>query len=217
MAGVRITVKTAAARRKIERVKAALQPGKIDPVVDRVAFQVQARLIRQTPKRWFGQVRRGWIVVKPRDGVRVVTNTNKVMLFLEEGTKAHGPREIFGPLQPGQPRKKKALFVPLTRRAATATAGVFGVGTTVRATRHASGAATLEKVRAIFQRTESVRKGKRKVGSRTLVYGTDYVLARRVRGIRALHIVRRARPWAKAKMLAAFKAHVRGAVRGKGG
>jgi hypothetical protein len=52
--------------------------------------------------------------------MRVVVNNNPIMLFLEEGTKAHGPVEA------------KALFIPLTRRAVNATARPFGIQTTPR-------------------------------------------------------------------------------------
>lgn len=194
------------------RLAAAMQPAQTDAVVDRAAWMVQAKLIGATPRRWFGQVRRGWIVAKPREGARVVINQNKIMLFLEEGTRAHGPREIYGPLRPGQPRRKKALFIPLTRRAANATQGTFGVGTVSQFS--LKGQTYWEEVRAIFQRTETVRKGVKKVGSRALIYGSDYVLAKRVRGIPAMHIVARMRPIAQALLKRLMKAHIAKAIRG---
>lgn len=203
--------KTAA---KLRRLRFAMAPNAIDNVVDEAAWRTQARLVKSTPKRWFGQVRRGWIVAKPRIGARLVINQNKIMLFLEEGTKDHGPKEIYGPLRPGQPRRKKAMFIPLTRRAANATQGVFGVGTVEQVTRHTAGAATISKVRAIFQRTQSSRKGKTRVGSRALIFGQDYVLAARVRGIRAMHIVLNERPRARALLKLLMKAHIRRAIQG---
>lgn len=194
------------------RLAAAMQPAQTDAVVDRAAWMVQAKLIGATPRRWFGQVRRGWVVAKPREGARVVINQNKIMLFLEEGTRAHGPREIYGPLRPGQPRRKKALFIPLTRRAANATQGTFGVGTVSQFS--LKGQTYWEEVKAIFQRTETVRKGVKKVGSRALIYGSDYVLAKRVRGIPAMHIVARMRPIAQALLKRLMKAHIAKAIRG---
>src|SRR5262249_23283429 len=59
-----------------------------------------------TPKKWFGQVRRSWQMQKPRPGTRVLLNQNKIMLFLEEGTREHGPVT------------KKFLYIPLNRNAA---------------------------------------------------------------------------------------------------
>lgn len=212
MATVRVTVKGEAAKKKIQRVAAAMTPERTDPVVDRAAFMTQARLIRSTPKRWFGQVRRGWIVVKPRPGARVVINQNKVMLFLEEGTRDHGPREIFGPLLPGQKRRKAAMFVPLTRRAANATQGIYGVGTVDQFT--VKGKTYWEETRAIFQRTETVRKGKKIVGSRALIFGQDYVLAKRVRGIKARRIVAKERPRSRTLLKRLMKEHIRAAIKG---
>lgn len=193
-----------------------MAPRKIDPVVDQAAWQTHARLVRQTPKKWFGQVRAGWVVIRYGVAARLVVNRNKIMLFLEEGTKAHGPREIYGPLKPGQPRKKKALFIPLTRKAANATQGIYGVGSTIKVTRHTQGAASLSKVRAIFQRTQSVRKGRTTTGSRALIFGQDYVLAKRVRGIRAMKIVVQERPRARALLKRLMKAYLHQAIRGGG-
>lgn len=215
MALVKVTVKGGAqAQARLARLAAAMTPAATDPVVDKAAWMIQAKLIGATPKRWFGQVRRGWIVAKPREGARVVINQNKIMLFLEEGTRPHGPKEIYGPLRPGQPRRKKALFIPLTRRAANATQGIYGVGTVNQFT--IKGKTYWEEVRAIIQRTETVRKGKKIVGSRALIFGHDYVLAQRVRGIAAMHIVARMRPKAQALLKKLMKAHVRAAI-GVGG
>jgi hypothetical protein len=191
-----------------------MAPAAYDPVVDQAAWMTHARLTKSTPKRWFGQVRRGWIVARPALGSRLIINKNKIMLFLEEGTRDHGPREIYGPLRPGQPRKKKAMFIPLTRRAANATQGIYGVGSTTIVRRHTEGAATISKVRAIFQRTQSVRKGRTRTSSRALIFGQDYVLAARVRGIRAMHIVQQERPKARELLKRLMKAHMHKAIRG---
>lgn len=211
---IRVRVNSKAARDRVLRVQRALTPAAIDPVVERAAFESQARLIRSTPKRWFGQVRRGWVVVKPGDGRRVVTNQNPIMLFLEEGTRPHGPREIYGPLVPGQPRRKAALFVPLTRKAANATQGIYGVGFAPVAKPGKNFVGPVAHVRAIFQRTQTVRRGKTRVGQRALLYGQDYVLAKRVRGIRAMKIVAKEKPRARARFLRLMQAHIRAAIRG---
>lgn len=196
-----------------------MTPALIDPIFDRAAFESQARLIRSTPKRWFGQVRRGWVVIKPGDGRRIITNQNPIMLFLEEGTRAHGPREIYGPLVPGQPRRKAALFIPKTRKAVNATQGIYGVGFAPVAKPGKNFVGPVAHVRAIFQRTQSVRKGKTKVGQRALLFGRDYVLAKRVRGIRAMRIVAKERPKVRKRLLNLMKTHIRAAIRGpiKGG
>ena len=91
----------------LEKLVAALTPERIDPVVERVAVETFSNLVRNTPQKWFGQVRKAWQLTKPRVGERNVINKNKVMRFLEFGTKAHGPVQ------------KKFLYIPLTRQAAS--------------------------------------------------------------------------------------------------
>lgn len=77
-------------------------------VANRVAVWSFGQLVRQTPKKWTGQTRRSW-QLHPVPGGYQLTNLSKVMNFLEVGTRAHGPK------------KAKALFIPLTRRAALGT------------------------------------------------------------------------------------------------
>jgi hypothetical protein len=152
----------------LARVGAALTPQALDPVVERVALRALREVVDATPKKWFGQVRRSWQLEKPELGARLVKNDNKIMLFLEEGTRAHGPKGSTvaasgfsasgpqfkvhgnrsgggfthqGPVKP----KTSRLYIPLTRRAA------FGW-----------------------------RPG--------LKYGRDYILVPWVRGIQARHI-----------------------------
>lgn len=97
----------------LAKIGRSLTPAQVDPTVDRAAWKVLRRMIDVTPKKWTGHLRQAWRLVKPAIGVRVVENQSKVMLFLEEGTPASAPGEgrIF-------PRTRRALFIPLTRRAA---------------------------------------------------------------------------------------------------
>jgi hypothetical protein len=90
---------------KLQRLQRALAPEERDRVVDRVALQGHRMVVEATPKKWFGQVRRAWQIQKPQTGIRVLVNDNKIMFWLEEGTKAHGPV------------KARALYIPLTRAA----------------------------------------------------------------------------------------------------
>ena len=207
---IRVTVQTEQARQHLRAIASKLTPEAVDKVVDRAAFETQAALIIATPKKWFGQVRRGWFVAKPLPGQRVVSNENPIMLFLEEGTRDHGPRELFGPLLPGQRRRKAALFIPLTRRAVNATAGPFETGTVDQFT--LKGETYWEQRRALFVRTQSVRGGVVRTGRATLVYGVDYVLAKLVKGISAMHITANERPRAKARLLLHMKNYLRSLI-----
>ena len=102
---IRFITNTQNALRRIERLKAAMDGGGARRVTETVAFWTFRELVLRTPKKWTGQVRRGWQITKAGIGWQV-TNLNKVMLFLERGTRSHGPRTA------------KALFIPLTRKAA---------------------------------------------------------------------------------------------------
>lgn len=109
-----LTYHDASAKALKGRVRAAFSGSAQDAPIKQAAHIWHGRMVRRTPKRWTGQTRRGWKVNKIGKGSYELTNTpvtpNKpnVMLFLEAGTKAHGPK------------KAKRLFIPLTRRAAMA-------------------------------------------------------------------------------------------------
>jgi hypothetical protein len=101
-----VSAESAAAKDAVEKLALAMTPEAIDPVVDKAALITLRDVVEHTPKKWFGQVRAGWQIQTPGPGARIIENENKVMLFLEEGTSAHGPTF------------KKSLYIPLTRRAA---------------------------------------------------------------------------------------------------
>lgn len=90
----------------LDRVNKALTPKAQNRVLQRVAWSSHGRLVRKTPKGWTGLTRQRWEVVKVPSKGFIVTNTHKVMLFLEKGTKDHGAKNA------------KMLFIPLTRSAA---------------------------------------------------------------------------------------------------
>ena len=151
-----------------ERIKREMTPAAMDRIVGKVAAQTLQSVVSKTPRKWFGQVRRSWGIETPKQGMRYVQNGNKIMFWIEEGTKAHGPV------------RAKALFIPLTRKAVLA---------------HASNRGFEPKNVAVKGDSNWVgetRKGLRVFTSRgravTLIYGVDYVLAKRVKGIAAMKI-----------------------------
>ena len=150
--------------RLYDRIERRLTPEALDPFVERIAFMTLRDVVEDTPKKWFGQVRRSWAVRKIGAGFWTIENDNKIMLFLEEGTQAHGPV------------RAKALFIPLTRKAAVA---------------HKEGG-TRSKGSTTVTRSIPSRGGGHRRSTSTLVYGKDYVLAKRVKGITARHIARKA-------------------------
>lgn len=112
MIGIEIKgVKTAEAEKQLAAVAAAMRPEAVDVVVGRVAAATWRNVVERTPKRWFGDLRRQWSVLHPSTGLYVVSNPSRVMGFIEYGTANEGTGRIY-------PVKAKALYIPLTRRAA---------------------------------------------------------------------------------------------------
>lgn len=158
------TANSEKAKAALLRLKQMATPEAVDKIVDRAGFETQAALVTATPKKWFGQVRRGWNVTAPAKMERLVSNPNKIMRFLEFGTANGGQGFI-------QAKNKKALFIALARRAAAG-------------------------------------------WNSALKYGLDYILRRRVRGIKPRHIVENERPRAIERVREGVKALVRKAVHG---
>lgn len=168
MARSRITVEFSSkeVHDKLRKLKAALTPSAQHGVVRKAADLWRTRLTLRTPRRWTGNTAQGWRVVELPGGEVAVNNPTKAMLYLEKGTKAHGPR------------KAKRLFIPLTRKAAQA--GAKGVMAQNRAASNA----------ALWA---SYGQNKKKKIKLPFVYGVDYIFAKRVKGIKAMWIVRNSR------------------------
>lgn len=151
--------KTERAREMFQRLKEGLTDERMDAVVDRAALETHAELVKNTPKRWTGTVRRSWTIEKPAKMERRIVNPNKVMGFLERGTRAHGPVT------------KKALFIALKKSAA---GGWYG----------------------------------------GLKAGVDFILRRRVKGIKAMRIVEKERPIAAERLREGTRNLIRRLVHG---
>lgn len=173
-------------RAKIEKLKKALTPGAQRGVIRKAADVWHGRLVRRTPRRWTGQTAKSWQVITLPSGDVEVTNPSKAMLWLEKGTRGHGPK------------KAKRLFVPLTKRAAQA--GARGV---IAANRAAS-----DKAAWANYGVKVTGKKKKKV-KLPFVWGVDYVFAKRVKGIKAMWIVRSARVQARASYRTMMSIHIR--------
>jgi len=161
---LKVTANTEGGRRTLKRLADGMSIEKIDRVVGRVAAETFAHVVKATPKRWFGQVRRSWQIRLPAPGVRHVINENKIMLFLEEGTANQGQGWIY-------PRTKKFLYIPLNRKAAM-----------------------------------GWHEG--------LKYGRDYILRKKVRGIKPRRIVARERILTAERLLVAMRRHIQRIVDG---
>lgn len=124
---------------RIARIQAGIDGGAIKRLQQKMGMLALRNLVLATPKGWTGHTRQSWTRTQRFGKGVIVTNESKVMLFLEEGTQAHGPVTA------------KALFIPKTRRAAI------------------SG------------------------WNEEMVFGVDYILAKHVKGIKAMRIVAKER------------------------
>jgi len=152
--------------RMIAAVKRRSQPEALDPKMATLAGKHFGLLKRATPKKWTGDTRNQWQLQRNGPADYSITSDSRVMKYLEFGTQDHGPTHA------------KALFIPLTKKAWLAyTSNLF----------FSKGNKGTFKVHAYG----GYRKGKAlKMRVIVLEYGVDYVLAKRVRGIPARHIVR---------------------------
>lgn len=157
----RIEAHTEEAKARLLKIKSGLTRTGVDRVVNRVAHVTHMRLVTQTPKKWTGQTRRSWRVIKRGAASYQVTNISKVMRFLEMGTRAHGPK------------KAKRLFIPINRKGA------------------------LAGPRLVFANSSKYKVGK------------DFILAKRVKGIKAMKIVANQRRMSHITMRAAMRLHIR--------
>lgn len=173
----KVSVNAQSAAKALAAITKLSMPSQVGPVVKKCATIWQGQMVVRTPKRWTGQTRKGWKVEKAGAANKWdLTNKNKVMGWLEMGTKAHGPVQA------------KMLFIPLTRKAASA--GARGVMNANR--QHATKVAF------------GVHTAKKKL---PFIYGKDFVFAKRVRGIKAMHIVAQARPLAEHTLEVMLRTH----------
>lgn len=140
---------------------------KADKVVDQVSSESLGRLVAATPVRYTGDTRKQWVKRVLGPMMQVLANPSKIMFWLERGTKAHGPVTA------------KALFIPLNRRAWEA--GPKGV-MEANAQASASGQWRNYGARAGGKKGRATKK--------PFEQGVDFVWAKRVRGIKAMHIAR---------------------------
>ena len=159
MIDVDVQVNSDAARAFLNRVQKAFNDGEHEDVVATEAAKSFGRMVRATPKGYTGYTRQSWELQRTGRGEWWIHNDNKVMRFLEYGTRAHGPV------------RAKALYIPLNRRAA--------IG--------------------------GWRRG--------LVFGQDYVLAKRVKGIKPMGIVAAEKERAEADLGVAMRRFLNNLVR----
>ena len=170
---IKATVDTAEARAFIRRLKEELAPEKVDKPVEVAALKTMTEAVRVTKavigvrpdgRRWnIEKPENKWTVRKTGIASRSVENRSKVMLWLDRGTAGGGTGFI-------TPKRKKWLFIPLTRAAA----GGWHPG--------------LRRAR---------RAGADRRGRAIAAVAGDYALAKKVRGIRPRNVVAQVEPFAR--------------------
>ena len=216
MVNIKATVDTAEARAFVARLKQELAPEKVDKAVEIAAFKTLTQAVKATKaaigvrpdgRRWnIEKPENKWTVKTLRPMVRSVENNSRVMAFLDRGTANAGTGFI-------RPVRKKWLFIPLTRAAAGGWHPGLVMQRRVRVERR--GRALFVPVGAgKFRKT---REGRRvgdvstAQGGSTLIRG-DYLLAKKVRGIKPRNIVGQIEWFAGETLEAELRKFVQGAV-----
>lgn len=178
-----VSVNVDGVRKRIMQLK---DPNTFDSLCDSVAHEVHGKLVSEwTPRKWTGKTRQAWLPpVRGRTVNREIVNRSVVMAYLDRGTGATRGGYIY-------PRVKKALFIPLTYQASMfarnrASWGEFEGGDEDGVDRGGSV-------------TYVTDKGN--VKTKRLTYGVDYVLAKRVRGIKPKRIAQKAQEWGQARLV----------------
>lgn len=164
---IRITAQSEISQGALAQLAQALER-EASLALDRAAARVLREVVERTPKRWFGQVRRSWQIVK-EDQKRLIENPHKVMGYLEYGTANEGTGYIV-------PKVKKALYIPLNRRAS------FG-----------------------WAAGQNDKHG--------IEYGQDYILRKRVHGIKPRRIAAGMKPFAEQALSEEMHAAVKKALK----
>lgn len=178
---------------RLKRIRAALTLPVLDTVVHTVAQHALDALRYITPKLWTGNIREGWEMTAPQAGMRVISNAVtdstgrwNIMRLLEFGTGKDTEGWIY-------PRAVHQLIRSLPKKKR----GPAGFEL------------TWHNVSTLYvPLTARARFGYR----RGFVYGVDYVMAKRVRGIRATHIVQLARQDARMELRLAVRQLVKDAA-----
>lgn len=140
---------------------------RVSAVSENVAMESLVRLVNSTPIRYTGNTRKGWVHRKLGSMNHLLVNPNKVMGFLEYGTKAHGPV------------RARALFIPLNVQAFHAgPKGVMAANAQARANNQ-------------WRNYGNAVRGRANRRARLpFQIGVDFLFVKRVKGIRAHHIAR---------------------------
>jgi len=136
----------------VKRVRTNLSPETTNKIIEATAYRGLKKIVSIMPHRT-GALGRSWSVMKEAAAEYRIASSSKVALFIEEGTKAHGPRY------------KKFLYIPLRPGAAT------------------------------------WRKG--------FVFGKDYILVKRVKGIKARKYLKPVSQEIFGMMINDFEQHLR--------
>lgn len=209
----------AEADRAAKKIQAAMQPERMDSVVESAAQETRTFMVFVTPNKTTvrfpatatGGTANSWMVEKSGVGSRVVRPRSegaaKIVAFLSYGTQAHGPVHA------------KALFIPLTMKAKAAYAAggtfkrSFSVSTFKGRGFTTTAAGKTKRLRDRVRRgTVTVRRAGDKSGGVKLVFGVDYILTKRVKGITASNIVEMGREFANQRLYELASEHIEKAI-----
>lgn len=147
MASPRLSVSVDARKlsRAIGKLRTSVTKASLDPAISKVSDDTLRYARRKTPKRLTGKTREAWKKRRRGHASYYVENNTKVYKFIDNGTKAHGPK------------RARVMVLLLSKRALKA--GVKGVLANRRRFRYGKDYAIARRVRGIkpMRITEKVR------------------------------------------------------------
>lgn len=146
-------------RSKMSKIAQGLSVEKLDEVAKARAEMMRDDFKEQTPVRWTGKTRNGWVLIHNRMGSWSVRNYKKAMTYLLLGTPSHGPVS------------KKKMFIPLNAAAADA---------------YRAKVAFDRRAERALKRGQKVPI--RRKPQSGLKYGVDYVLVPYVKGVTPINL-----------------------------
>jgi hypothetical protein len=100
-----VRIQTNAGQVRLHRLGETMRPRVLNNILRTVASRGMRRLMDATPRGLTGRLKKAWRVVATGKGWTVTNIQGKIVLFLDQGTRAHGPV------------RAKVLFIALTKRA----------------------------------------------------------------------------------------------------
>lgn len=126
----------------VKKIESKVSKDQVDRTLTGVAYKGLKEMVAAMPSKT-GALRQSWKVLKKGQGEYAIVSLSKVALFLEAGTKAHGPKTA------------KFLYIPLRPNAAVWREGLV-LGKDYILTKRVKGITAMHYLRPVANRTLNI-------------------------------------------------------------